>query len=601
MIKLSDFVMNFIADQGVKHIFMLPGGGCMHLVDSLGKNDRLEFICNLHEQAAAIAAEAYGQYTGNLGVALVTTGPGGTNTLTGVTGAWLESTPCLFLSGQVKRADMRRDRKLRQMGPQEVDIVSMVKPVTKYAVTVTDPQLIRYHLERAIYLAKSGRPGPVWIDIPLDVQAAMIDENELIGFDYQKEKFDNQNRQLCKQVSEFISLLNQARRPVILAGNGIRLANAEKEFLELLEVLNIPLLVSWKIIDIIPDSHELYVGRPGSIGQRAANFAQQNADLILVLGSRLDLTQTGFNHHLFARGAKKIIVDIDKAEIDKFEFHIDVPVVSDVKDFINEVLSQRGNIKNVNRAPWIRQCQEWKEKYPVILEEYWQENIGVNTYVLMDILSRALTEKDLIVPGSSGACSEITMQSFSVKKGQRILNTQGLGSMGFGLPASIGACIASGMRRTICINGDGGFIMNIQELETVKRLNLPIKFFILNNNGYGSIRSTQSRFFENRFYGSNEKGGLSLPDICRVAEAFGIRSIRIHNHNELEEKISDILNSDGPILCEIITPENQPTAPKLSSMQREDGTMVSKPLEDLWPFLDRDEFVKNMYINIIEE
>ena len=601
MIKLSDFVIDFIYKAGVKHLFMLPGGGCINLVDSVGRHPKLKYIVNLHEQACAIAAEAYSQYTNEIGGALVTTGPGATNAITGVASAWLDSIPCFIISGQVKRADMIGNKGIRQMGFQEINIIDMVKHITKYAVTILEPDKIKYHLEKALYLAKNGRSGPVWIDVPLDVQSSMIDENKLIGFDKTEcEKKIDLN--LIKQnVSETIDFINKSERPIILVGNGVRLSNAEEKFIKLVEQLNIPILTTWKAIDMFDENHPLYIGRPGAIGQRGANFAQQNSDLIIVIGARLDLGQTGYTHNNFAREAKKIMIDIDVNEINKMDTTIDIKSVCDAKIFIEEVLNQIAKVKTIDRTYWMKKCKDWKTKYPVILPEYQSQEKYVNDYVLIDLLSDKLNKDDILVPGSSGACSERAMQAFRVKKGQKIFNSEGLGAMGFGISSAIGGCIASGNKRTICIEGDGGFIMNVQELETVKRLNLPIKLFILNNEGYVSIRTTQKNFYNSKFVGSSVESGLTLPDYIKVGESYGIKSIRISTNTELKEKLDDILNSTEPILCELMIDPDQVTMPRISNYQKEDGTFVSRPLEDLWPFLDREEFKQNMIIKILEE
>jgi acetolactate synthase-1/2/3 large subunit len=358
--------------------------------------------------------------------------------------------------------------------------------------------------------------------------------------------------------------------------------------------MQVPVLTTWKAADFLPDDHPLYIGRPGSIGQRAANFTQQNSDFLLILGARLDLGQTGYNHCNFARGAKKVMIDADAAEIRKMDMDIDVPICADGRTAIREFLRQAGGIAGKERTAWWQRCRDWKTRYPVILTEYWKERDGVSTYVLIDVLSDEMTSKDLLVPGSSGTCSEVTMQAFRVKEGLRILNTQGLGSMGFGISASIGACLASGRKRTICVDGDGGFQMNIQELETVRRLNLPIKFFILNNNGYGSIQATQKNYFDGFFVGSNEQSGMTLPDIEKVAGAFGLRTAKIESHDNIREKVREILQAEGPVVCDVIISPNQTTAPRISSAKGEDGKMYSKPLEDMWPFLDSDELKKNM-------
>lgn len=595
MVKLSDYVIRRVAEQ-VRHFFILPGGGCMHLVDSLGRCKDVEYVCNLHEQACAIAADAYGQYTNRLGVALVTTGPGGTNTLTGVAGAWLDSTPCLFISGQVKRADMVGNRGVRQMGFQEVDIIGLVRPITKYAVTVMNPATIRYHLEKAIHMAKNGRPGPVWVDIPLDVQAALLDETQLAGFDPGSEMNEVSTGILTSQIGRSIELLNRSERPVILAGNGIRLANALDDFHEWIEMLQVPVLTTWKAIDFLGETHPLFAGRPGAAGQRGANFVQQNSDWLLTVGARLDLGQTAYTHHCFARAAHKTVVDIDIHEINKLRMFIDVPIKADAKAFIREFMRNGSKVAQRNRNGWTAKCKEWQASYPVVLPEYRDEKDWVNDYVLIDVLSDEMSGEDLLVPGSSGACSERTMQAFRVKEGMRILNSQGLGSMGFGIPAAIGACIASGGKRTVCIDGDGGFAMNIQELETVRRLNLPIKFFVLNNQGYGSIRATQRNYFDGRYVAISKESGLTLPDIIKIGPAFGIPSQRMENHVNIRGQVRDILQSEGPLLCEVMVSPDQVTAPRVSSRKLPDGSMESMPMEDLWPFLDREEFEANMIV-----
>jgi len=589
--------MNFIAKTGVKHIFMLAGGGCMHLIDSIGRCNQVEYICNLHEQACAIAAEAYGQYTNNLGVALVTTGPGGTNAITGLAGAWIDSTPCMFISGQVKTSDLMRDKGVRQMGFQEVDIISMVKPITKYAVTVTDEKTIRYHLEKGLYYARTGRPGPVWIDIPLDIQASMIDESELPGFN---QDFQGNNTLIEEKIYKIIELLNNSVRPVILVGNGIRLANAQEDFYRLVELLQIPVLTTWKSIDLIDDGHPLFAGRPGAIGQRGANFAQQNSDLFISMGARLDFGQTAYNHKAFARGARKVIIDIDEGEIKKLQMPVEVSIRSDVKIFIKELL-RKADLIHGSRGEWLKTCKEWKEKYPLILPEYREQKEDVNLYVLIDVLSELLEQCDVIVPGSSGSAVEIFMQSFRVKYGQRIQFTPGLGAMGFGLPATIGACIASGRKRTICLNGDGGFQLNIQELETVRRLALPVKFFVINNGGYASIMATQRNYFQGYYTGSEKSSGLTLPDICKIGEAYNIKTEKIVNHSNIYDKVKRVLETEGPVICEVKVSPEQLTAPRVKSYISPDGTMITLPMEDMWPFLTREEFFANMIVPPLKE
>ncbi len=590
--------MDFVASTGVKHVFMLPGGGAMHLVDSLGKHPDLQYVCCLHEQACAVAADAYSQYTNNFGVALVTTGPGGTNAITGVAGAWLDSIPCMFISGQVKTGDRVQERGVRQMGFQEIDIVSLVAPITKYAVCVNDPKSIRVHLEKAYHEAKTGRPGPVWIDIPLDVQAAQVDETELLA--YQPPQIEP-DLSLPDKVRDAMDLLRAAERPVILVGNGVRLAKAVPQFLSLTELLRIPVLTTWKAIDFIPEDHPLFCGRPGALGQRGANFAQQNADCLFIIGARLDFGQTGYNHENFARAAKKIMVDVDPSEIRKMMTHIHAPICSDAGEFLDMFLEMNQGATWKAPQDWVAWCKERQSKYPVVQSSYWKETACVNQYVLVDALSQEMSGDDLLIPGSSGACSEATMQAFKVKAGMRIFNTEGLGPMGFGVPAAIGGCIASGGKTTVCVDGDGGFSMNIQELETVKRLGLPIKFFVLNNQGYGSIRATQRTYFNGAYVASDTGSGLTLPDSVRIADAYGLGAARIMDHTNILAQVREILDRPGPVVCNVNISPDQVSAPRLSSMQRADGTMVSKPLEDLWPFLHREEFRADMIIEPMEE
>lgn len=604
MIKLSDFIMKFIAGQGIKNVFMLSGGGCMHLVDSVGRNKELNYVCCLHEQVASFAAAAYAQYTNNFGVALVTTGPGGTNAMTGVAAAWTDSIPVLILSGQVKRSDIAGERKLRTLGYQEIDIVSIVKPITKYAVTVLEPDKIKYHLQKAVSLAKSGRPGPVWIDIPLDVQASMIDEDKLIEFiekDYSESAFANGSNRLEEKISEVFELINQSERPVIIAGYGIKTSQSENEFLRLIEKLGVPVLTTWKALDIIPEDHKLFFGRPGCIGQRGANFIQQNSDLIISIGARLDYGQIGYSHETFARTAKKVIVDIDAAELKKFNFWIDVGINMCAGKFISAMIKNAGKLKDVNRQVWINKCFEWGTKYPVVLPEHKNKKDYASTYALVDVLSDVSSENALFVPENSGAASEIVMQALRLKKGQRVITTNSLGAMGSGMPQSIGACVASGNKTTICVIGDGGFQLNIQDLETVRRLNLRIKYFVLNNDGYGSIKNMQRNYFKGHYVASNPSSGVTLPASEKIAAAYGIKYLVIKTNDDIEANVNEALAFEGPVICEVVVDPSEPTIPKLTSQVKSDGSMVSKPLEDLWPFLDREEFLENMIVEPLEE
>ncbi len=598
--KLSDYVFHFIASQGVKHVFMFPGGGAMHLVDSLGRNKKLTYICNHHEQACAIAAEAYARVTNNLGVALVTTGPGGTNAITGVAGAWLDSTPCLFISGQVKRSDLVLDKGVRQLGVQEIDIVSLVKPITKYAITVIEPADIRFHLEKAVYLAKSGRSGPVWIDIPLDVQASDIEVKKLKGFISTDTEQSAAQKTLNNQMKEMINLLNESKRPVVLAGNGVRLAEAQKEFIKLVDILNVPILTTRLGVDLIPAKNKLYFGMPGSIAARGANFTLQNSDLLIILGARLDYALIAYAPEKLARAAKKVMINIDPAEMRKIKSIIDLPIATDAKDFINGIIGQKDLIKKKDRSSWINRCREWKIKYPFVLPEHYKTKSAVSVYAFSDTLSDILDKNYIILPGSSGNACELFLTAFRVKKGQRVFHNKGTGAMGLSQPTAIGACLASGGKPTVCIDGDGGFQLNIQELETVRRLNLPIKFFVMNNQGYASIRASQSGYF-GRLTGADQTSGLTLPDIVKVAKAYNLATVRISSQANLRQKIERVLTLAGPVVCEVKIIPDEIRAPRVSSMQRADGSMVSKPLEDMWPFLDRKEFLANMIIQPSKE
>lgn len=591
--------MNFIARQGVKHVYMLSGGGAMHLDDSLGGCVGLRYVCNLHEQACAVAAEADSRVTNHLSAALVTTGPGGTNTVTGVAAAWLDSTPVIFISGQVKRADLKCDSGVRILGVQEIDIVSIVGSITKYAVTIEDPQSIRYHLEKAAHLALSGRRGPVWIDIPLDVQAARIDPDLLPGFQPPDAQPSGDPDRLRVQVAQLVELLKAARRPVLLAGNGIRMAGAGDTFLEVADELGIPVLTTWLGLDLIPDAHPLCFGRPGSLAPRGANFTLQNCDLLLIVGSRLDMAMTAYAHDRLARGAKKVMVDVDEAEIRKMQTTIHLPIVADAGAFLEELRRQSASIDPTGWHEWVARCREWKAKYPLVLQDHRDLPGELSMYHFSEILSDQLAEGDVIVPGSSGFAIEIFLLCLKIKRGQRCFHNRGTGSMGLGLPAAIGAAVASG-RRTICVDGDGGFQMNIQELATVERLRLPIKFFIANNDGYASIRASQTGYFH-RLVGADKTSGVTLPDLGKVARAYGLPFVRIEDKSDLAASIQRVLDSDGPVVCEVMVAPNEERIPRASSYIRPDGSMASKPLEDLYPFLSREIFLSEMIIPPLED
>jgi acetolactate synthase-1/2/3 large subunit len=598
MPKLSDYVIQFLADQGVKHVFLVTGGGAMHLNESLSRCPQIEAICNSHEQASAICAENYAKATNHLGVCLVTTGPGGTNAVTGVAGAWLDSTPVIFISGQVKRPDRMfhangTPRGMRQLGVQEVDIVSIVRSITKYAVTITDPGSVRYHLERALHEATSGRPGPVWIDIPLDVQASPIEPEELQGFRTAAVTWD-----LAATAQRVTEALKTARRPLIFAGNGIRLAHAEQLFADWIERLNIPVVATWCAADLIASDNPLFVGRPGSVAARGANFALQNCDLLIAVGVRLDFAITGYAPEKLARGARKIVVDIDRAELDKLHPYIDEPVCADAGAFLRAMLMQ--DVPQRDCGCWNERCSDWKTRYAVVTSDHSKPAGRVSVYHLAEVIGTETNERDLLVSGSSGAGIEIFLLACPTRTGQRIFHTAGLGSMGFALPAAIGVCLAGGRRRTVCVDGDGGFQFNIQELETVRRLELPIKFFVLNNEGYASIRASQANFFGEARLGCDAITGLTLPDISKVAAAYGLAAAVIADQTDLRAEVRRVLAMPGPVVCDVRVIPDEVRAPRLASYQRPDGSLVSRPLEDLWPFLPRPEFLANMMVPPLE-
>jgi acetolactate synthase-1/2/3 large subunit len=538
-----------------------------------------------------MAAEAHGRVSGGLGVALVTTGPGGTNALTGVAGAWLSSTPCLILSGQVKRQDLKGDSGLRQRGPQELDIVAMAAPITKYAVTVMEPTRIRYHLEKALHLARSGRQGPVWLDIPLDVQAATVEPEGLEGF-APEPPAEAPGTRLEAAAGALARWLGEAERPVLLLGNGVHLAGAAPEAEALIAHLGLPVLCTWAGSSLLPHDHPLCFGKPGLMASRGANFTLQNADLLVAIGARLDPDLIGFDHGGLARGARKVVVDIDGAELAKLRMEVALALETDARDFIRALLAQ--DLPSRDRSAWIRRCQGWKDRYPLVLPEHHHLEGGLHPFVFTEALCRASGAGDLVYPCSSGAGIEMFWMAFRAQAGQRAYCTGGLGAMGYGLPAAIGACLAADRARTLCVDGDGGFFMNIQELETVARLALPITFYVFNNGGYASIRTMQRNHFQGRLVACDPSSGLSLPDLERVAGAFGLPFLRISNEGELEEGLARSLASPGPMVVEVLIDPAVTIGPRVQSTVQPDGTMRSRPLEDLSPLLDREELEANM-------
>jgi len=604
-IRVSDYIFEYLEKIGVGHVFLMSGGGNIYLIDAAGKSKKVKYICNHHEQASTTAAEGYARLTGNIGVCIVTTGPGGTNAITGVAGSWLDSIPVLVISGQVKRELIGAGRGVRQLGLQEINIIDMVKPITKYAEIVMEPNDIRYHLEKAYYLAKHGRQGPVWLDIPLDVQGAFVEENELRKFDPKEIKPIQQTdkKVLKKLVSETLEKLRKSERPVLYAGNGIRLTSAEKEFLELVSLLKIPVLASYVGYDLIPSSHPYFFGRAHLLGQRAANFIVQNSDFLLSIGARLDILTIGFTYKAFARAAYKIVVDIDKNELEKFTITPDLKINFDAKEFILEMIRQlKLKPLNLEIDKWLEYGLKLNKKYPNVQPQFWKEKKYVNPYCLVETISKKyLKPNELVVVSNGVGPLNCSYQAFYVKPGQRIILNLGSSQMGYGLPAAIGvAFAASGKKRVICFEGDGSLQLNVHELQTVKHYNLPIKIFVYSNGGYLSIRNTQNTLFNGKYVASHPQSGLSCPDYFKVGKAYGIKTVRMKNHKDMEKKIKEVLEYPGPILCDINAVRDLMLTPRLMTQKKPDGTFVSPTLEKMYPFLSDEEFKQNMIIPLWE-
>ncbi len=591
MIKLADYVVRYLEDLGVRDLFTVSGGGSIFLCDAVARSKRMNYYACHHEQAASMATEAYARIKNDLAVTLVTTGPGGTNAITGTAGSWMDSVPHLTLSGQAFLNQTIGNSGLRQLGVQELNIIDLVKPITKYAVMVEDAKTIKYHLEKAIYLAKSGRPGPVWLDIPANIQNAQIDEATLVGFSPSEIKIEYE-KDLSGKVAQVVELLKSAKRPLLHVGQGVKLAGAAKEFMTFVEEHGLPFVTARNANDMVASDHKLFAGRPGTFAQRGANFALQNADFYLAIGTRLSLPQTGYNVEDFAKHATRIMVDIDKTELDKKTLKMDVKIHIDAKSFLAELNRQMSKV-SIKVPDWIEQCQAWRAKYPVVLPEYKNQKGSINSYYFTEVLSDVLTPEDVIVT-DMGIAFQGTHQAWKVKAGQRLFTNCGLAAMGWGLPAAVGACVANGKKRTVCISGDGGLLMNIQELATVMHHKLPIKLFILNNGGYMTIKQTQELGFEGRLMGANEESGLSFPDFLKVGEAHGIKSVRLSSHDDLKKRIQEVIDYKGPVVCEIMMDPNQDQGPKAVNRRKPDGTTQQTLLEDLYPFLDAKEIAENM-------
>lgn len=609
--RLADYVADFLVNHGVEDCFSVVGGGAMHLNDALGHKEGLKVTYNHHEQACAIAAEAYARLDNKIAAVCVTTGPGGTNALTGVVGGWLDSIPMFIISGQVRYDTTARyamqytgGMPLRAMGDQEYDIVKSVAPMTKYAVMIEDPKTIRYHLERAWHLATTGRPGPVWIDIPVNFQGGYIETDELEGYDPSEDDVLLPPAVDDETIKTILEKIASAKRPVFHAGYGIRLSGAYDVFRTVAEKLNIPVVTYWNAVDLIEDDSPLYCGRAGNMGDRPGNWAIQNADLILAVGTRISIRQVGYNWKTWARAAEVIMVDIDQAELKKPTLHVEMPVWADAKDFLtkmNQLIGESSPVSTVGE--WLATCNRWKKEYPAVLPRQWEENgKTANVYAFIRYLSSRLPENSLTAV-SNGACCVVGNQAYVIQKGSRMANNSAVASMGYGLPAAIGTCIGGGRRTTICLEGDGSIMMNLQELQTVLTNRLPIKIFLINNNGYHSIRITQNNLFKDhcKIGIGPESGDLSFPEFRKIAEAFGYPYYSASSNAEMKKVVNEVLALDGPVFCEIFTDTTQVWEPKSSTKRLPDGTLVSPPLEDLAPFLPREELERNMFIPLMPE
>lgn len=605
-IRLADYVADFLAQKGVRDVFSVVGGGAMHLNDAFGHHESLQVTYNHHEQACAIAAEAYARVNNKIAAVCVTTGPGGTNALTGVLGGWLDSIPMFIISGQVRYDTTARYAErftdglsLRAVGDQEYDIVKAVQHMTKYAVMIENPLDIRYALEKAWHLATSGRPGPVWIDIPVNFQGSFIETDELGGYD---PEYDELPPEITDDIIDLVlGEIKNAERPVLYAGYGIRLSGGYESFRQVIEKLNIPVVTYWNAVDLIEDEHHLYVGRAGNMGDRAGNWAIQNSDLVIAIGTRISIRQVGYNWKTWARYAKVIMVDIDRAEMKKHTIHVDMPIWADAKDFL-EKLDNKLDYALESKEVWLDKCESWKKKYPVVTkaqEEY--NGDGVNVYAFMKYMSSQLPEGSLTAV-SNGACCVVGNQAYVIKKGSRMTNNSAVASMGYGLPAAIGTCIGGGRRDTVCLEGDGSIMMNLQELMTVVTNKLPIKIFLINNDGYHSIRLTQNNLFKgkSKIGIGPESGDLSFPSFEKIADAFGYRYFSAKNNAEMRDTVNKVLALDGAVFCEIFTDTDQAWEPKSSTKKLEDGSLVSPPLEDLAPFLPREELEGIMFIPMVD-
>jgi acetolactate synthase-1/2/3 large subunit len=596
--RVANYIADFLISHGITDMFTVTGGGAMHLNDAFGHHSKLHCTYNHHEQACAIAAEAYARVNNRMAAVCVTTGPGGTNAITGVVGGWLDSIPMFIISGQVRYDTTARytGLNLRAVGDQEFDITKAVACMTKYAEMVINPLKIRYVLEKAYYLAHAGRPGPVWLDIPLDVQSAVIDTDTLVACDLEEENLIETVSVSPGMINTIVEKIKNAKRPVINAGSAIRYSGGFEIFQKLIEKLKLPVVTGWNSIDLIPDEHPLYTGRAGIMGDRAGNFAIQNSDLVLSLGSRLSIRQVGYNFTTWAREAYTIVVDIDPEELKKPTVHISLPVCADVKELMTQLVFRLGNESLEANHNWLKRCQNWKKEYPVVQQKHYDDTNQVNVYAFIKELSLFLPEEYHTVVGNGSACV-VGSHAYVIKKGQRFFINSAIASMGYDLPASIGVCIAHGKKEIVCVTGDGSIQMNLQELQTIITNKLPVKIFVINNQGYHSIRQTQSNFFGEPPVGIGpDSGDLEFPDMGKIAYAYGFPYKKCISNSGLKDFIVETFKENGPVIAEVFVSKTQIFEPKSATKQLDDGTLVSAPLEDLAPFLPKEEVLNNLLI-----
>ena len=587
--KLSDYIIDWLSSKGIEDIFTVSGGGSIVLCDSIARSNSLKYFCCHHEQAVAFAAEGYARASNKIGVALVTTGPGATNAITGVSSSWIDSIPLIFISGQVYSGQTIKKTKLRQLGVQEINIVDLVRSNTKYAVSISSPDEIKYELEKAYYYAVSDRPGPVWIDVPADVQLAEINPENLRSFD-PKPIIKKQSN---KEIDFVLKKLKTSKRPLILAGHGVKLAKCEQQLIALIEKLNIPILTTWNATDLINSDHPLFVGRPGAFAERGANFAIQNSDLIITIGSRLPFMVTGYNVKDFGRNAYKIMVDIDKAELKKLDRLVNKSINMDALAFVNSVILYSDGIRKSN-ITWIEMCQNIRKKYPMLEKYYEKSNLFVNSYFFIDELA-SLLKKDATIVTDMGLSFVGTHQAFRIKLGQKLFTNSGHAPMGWGLPAAFGASRTNPKTPVVCLTGDGGFMMNIQELATVMCHQPNLKIFIYNNKGYLTIKQTQQRHFDNRLMGSTDDLDMKFPNFKLIAEAHAIPFIKIENDLEIN-MLDSFLKIQGPGICELIMDPDQLQIPIAINKKDEFGLTIPSKYEDLYPFLSEKELNDNLVI-----